>query len=103
MHWATQPIPTIPISSPGIIDASNAIQVAQCLLYSTSSQTPRRPLPLTIAICFDAKFRELIHKVEHHVEEEESEMFPLAAQELSEDLDEMMEEMQELKADLQGL
>jgi hemerythrin-like domain-containing protein len=51
---------------------------------------------------FDAKFQELIRNVEHHVEEEESEMFPLAEQELAEDLDEMSEEMQELKADLQG-
>ena len=52
---------------------------------------------------FDAKFQELIQNVEHHVEEEESEMFPLAEQELAEDLEEMSEEMQELKADLQGL
>jgi hemerythrin-like domain-containing protein len=36
------------------------------------------------------------------VEEEESEMFPLAEQELLEDLDDLREEMQELKADLQG-
>ena len=51
---------------------------------------------------FDAKFQELIHNVEHHVEEEEAEMFPLAEQELAEDLEEMSEEMQELKAELQG-
>ena len=51
---------------------------------------------------FDAKFQELIHNVEHHVEEEESEMFPLAEQALAEDLEELSEEMQELKADLQG-
>jgi hemerythrin-like domain-containing protein len=51
---------------------------------------------------FDAKFQELIQNVEHHVEEEESEMFPLAEQELLEDLDDLREEMQELKADLQG-
>jgi hemerythrin-like domain-containing protein len=51
---------------------------------------------------FDAKFQELIQNVSHHVEEEESEMFPLAEQELAEDLEEMREEMQELKADLQG-
>ena len=51
---------------------------------------------------FDATFQELIQNVEHHVEEEEAEMFPLAEQELADDLDEMKEEMQELKADLQG-
>jgi hemerythrin-like domain-containing protein len=51
---------------------------------------------------FDAKFQELVRNVEHHVEEEESEMFPLAEQELAEDLDEMSEEMQEMKADIQG-
>jgi hemerythrin-like domain-containing protein len=51
---------------------------------------------------FDAKFQELIQNVEHHVEEEESEMFPLAEEELAEDLTEMKDEMQELKADLQG-
>jgi hemerythrin-like domain-containing protein len=51
---------------------------------------------------FDANFQELIQNVSHHVEEEESEMFPLAEQELAEDLEELSEEMQELKADLQG-
>jgi hemerythrin-like domain-containing protein len=51
---------------------------------------------------FDAKFHALIRTVEHHVEEEESAMFPLAEQELSEDLDEIMEEMQEMKEDIQG-
>ena len=51
---------------------------------------------------FDTKFQELIQNVAHHVEEEEAEMFPLAEEELAEDLTEMKEEMQELKADLQG-
>ena len=49
---------------------------------------------------FDAKFRELMQNVEHHVEEEETELFPLAEQELSEDLDQIKEEMQELKKDI---
>ena len=51
---------------------------------------------------FDAKFQELIQDVAHHVEEEEAEMFPLAEEELAEDLHDMKDEMQELKADLQG-
>jgi hemerythrin-like domain-containing protein len=46
---------------------------------------------------FDAKFRELMQNVEHHVEEEENQMFPLAEQELAEDLNQMKEEMQDLK------
>src|SRR5919206_952795 len=49
---------------------------------------------------FDPKFHELRHNVEHHVEEEEAEMFPLAEEELAEDLDEMSAEMQELKKEL---
>jgi hypothetical protein len=32
----------------------------------------------------------------------QAEMFPLAEEELADDLDEMKDEMQELKADLQG-
>jgi hemerythrin-like domain-containing protein len=49
---------------------------------------------------FDAKFRELMQNVEHHVEEEETEMFPLADQELSADLAEIKAEMQELKKEM---
>ena len=45
---------------------------------------------------FDATFRELMQNVEHHVEEE-TQMFPLAEQELAEDLDELKDEMQDLK------
>src|SRR5207237_8948093 len=51
---------------------------------------------------FDAKFHELIRNVEHHVEEEESEVFPLAQAELAEDLHDMTDEMQELKVKLKG-
>ena len=46
---------------------------------------------------FDATFRALMQNVEHHVEEEENQMFPLAEQALVEDLDELKDEMQELK------
>ena len=49
---------------------------------------------------FDAKFHELMRNVEHHVAEEEAEMFPLAAEELAEDLDEMSAEMQALKKEI---
>ena len=49
---------------------------------------------------FDTKFYELMHNVEHHVQEEEAEMFPLAEEELAEDLDEMSAEMQELKKEI---
>jgi signal recognition particle subunit SEC65 len=51
---------------------------------------------------FETTFHALLLTVEHHVEEEEAEMFLLAAQELTADLDDMKGEMQELKADLQG-
>jgi hemerythrin-like domain-containing protein len=49
---------------------------------------------------FDAKFRELLQNVEHHVEEEETEMFPLAEEELEEDMQDLRDEMQELKAQI---
>ena len=46
---------------------------------------------------FDVKFQELRRHVEHHVEEEEAEMFPLAEEELEEDMKDLRDEMQELK------
>jgi len=49
---------------------------------------------------FDTKFHELMRNFEHHVEEEEADMFPLAEEELAEDLDEMSAAMQELKKDI---
>ncbi len=49
---------------------------------------------------FDATFRALMQHVEHHVEEEETQMFPLAEQDLAEDLDELKDERQDLKKDL---
>jgi hemerythrin superfamily protein len=51
---------------------------------------------------FDTKFQELIQNVEHHVEEEAADMFPLAEEELADDQTEMKDAMQELKADLHG-
>jgi hemerythrin-like domain-containing protein len=49
---------------------------------------------------FDAKFKELVRNVEHHVEEEESQMFPLAEDQLADEVEELMDEMQELKDQL---
>jgi hemerythrin superfamily protein len=49
---------------------------------------------------FDTKFTALVRDVEHHVEEEESEMLPLAEVELEEDIEALTEEMQELKQEL---
>jgi hypothetical protein len=46
---------------------------------------------------FDTKFHELRRNVEHHVEEEEAEMFPLAEEKLEEDMKDLKNEMQELK------
>jgi hemerythrin-like domain-containing protein len=51
---------------------------------------------------FDTKFQELMSTVEHHLEEEEADIFPLAEEALADNLDEMRKEMQELKADLRG-
>jgi hemerythrin-like domain-containing protein len=52
------------------------------------------------AQAFDTKFQELIRNVEHHIDEEESQMFPLAEEELEAYLQDLKDEMQELKAQL---
>jgi hemerythrin-like domain-containing protein len=49
---------------------------------------------------FEAKFQELMANVEHHVQEEEAAMFPLAEDELEEDMQDLRDEMQELKKGL---
>ncbi len=52
------------------------------------------------AKAFDAKFKELVRNVEQHVEEEESQMFPLAEDQLADEVEDLMDEMQELKEQL---
>jgi hemerythrin superfamily protein len=49
---------------------------------------------------FDVKFHELMENVEHHVEEEESEMLPEAETALAEQAEELMDEMHEVKRQL---
>ena len=49
---------------------------------------------------FNAKFRALMENVQHHVEEEESEMFPEAEEALETFMEDLMDEMQELKQQL---
>jgi hemerythrin-like domain-containing protein len=49
---------------------------------------------------FDAKFCALMDNVQHHVEEEESEMFPEAEEALETFMEDLMDEMQELKQQL---
>ena len=49
---------------------------------------------------FDAKFKELMQNVEHHVEEEENAMFPMAKEEIEADMEQLKEEMQELKQEI---
>jgi hemerythrin-like domain-containing protein len=49
---------------------------------------------------FDTKFQALVLTVEHHMTEEETEMFPLAAAEVEEDLQDLRDEMLHLKTHL---
>jgi iron-sulfur cluster repair protein YtfE (RIC family) len=49
---------------------------------------------------FAAKFQELRTKVEQHVQDEESRMFPQAEQELQDQLEDLRDEMQEIKEQL---
>jgi hemerythrin superfamily protein len=49
---------------------------------------------------FDAKFKELMKNVEHHVEEEEREMFPQAGRQLADEMEDLTEEMQDLKEEI---
>ena len=51
-------------------------------------------------IQFDDQFRELMDTVEHHVQEEETEMFPEAEELLEERNEELVEEMEDIKARL---
>jgi hemerythrin-like domain-containing protein len=47
---------------------------------------------------FEDRFQELISSVEHHIQEEETQMFPEAERKLGSDLDELGKELQEEKA-----
>jgi hemerythrin-like domain-containing protein len=49
---------------------------------------------------FDTKFQALVLTVEHHMTEEETEMFPLAEAEVGEDLQDLRDEMLHIKARL---
>jgi hemerythrin superfamily protein len=49
---------------------------------------------------FDAQFQELMDNVEHHVQEEETEMFPEAEEVLAGDSTDLIDEMQEIKQQL---
>jgi len=49
---------------------------------------------------FDTKFQALVLTVEHHMTEEEAEMFPLAEAEVGEDLQDLRDEMLHIKAQL---
>ncbi len=46
---------------------------------------------------FDDKFQELVEDVEHHIDQEESEMFPVAQNALGNQLDQLAKEIEEEK------
>ena len=68
-------------------------QEALALIQDLRSLAPGSP-------AFDNKFQALALTVEHHMTEEETEMFPLAEAEVGEDLQDMRDEMLHLKAHL---
>jgi hemerythrin-like domain-containing protein len=74
-------------------DAMQEHQTMKELMQELRDMGPR-------AKAFDTKFQELVRNVEHHIEEEEAAMFPLAEAELEEDMQDLKDEMQELKEQL---
>ena len=50
---------------------------------------------------YQAKFQVLMENVEHHIEEEEGEMFPMASERLGDTLDSLGTKMEERKQELQ--
>jgi hemerythrin-like domain-containing protein len=68
-------------------------QEALLLIQDLRSLAPGCP-------AFDTKFQALVLIVEHHMTEEELEMFPLAETEVEEDLQDLRDEMLHLKAHL---
>ena len=68
-------------------------QEALALIQDLRSLAPGCP-------AFDTKFQALVLTVEHHMTEEETEMFPLAEAEVEEDLQDLRDEMLHIKAQL---
>jgi hemerythrin-like domain-containing protein len=68
-------------------------QEALALIQDLRSLAPSSP-------AFDPTFQALVLTVEHHMTEEEMEMFPLAAAEVAEDLKDLRDEMLDLKTHL---